>query len=118
MAEEIEDGKYSAVMMEDNNKHRYYLVRWASDVAQEDTDEWAIGEIVCEATYLNPVGREWIWYTPGDDCVTVRVQHVVAVDLVLQKLSAVVKLLSTCNHRNALSSIYDDSHLTILDEIN
>jgi hypothetical protein len=26
MAEGIEDGKYSTVMMEDNNMHEYYLV--------------------------------------------------------------------------------------------
>jgi hypothetical protein len=124
MAEDIEEGEYGAVMTEDNNTHGYYLVRWASETyaAQEDTDEWAIGELVVDATYLNPVGRARNWYTPGDDRVTIRVQHVVAAALVLEQPSDEVKLPSNCNRRDALSKgarrLSDDSHLTILDEIN
>jgi hypothetical protein len=124
MAEEIEDGKYGAVMTEDDNTHGYYLVRWASETyaAQEDTDEWASGELVCDAAYLNPVGRARNWYTPGDDRVTIRVQHVVAAALVLEEPSDAVKLPSTCNRKDALSKgakrLSDDCHLTILDEIN
>jgi hypothetical protein len=124
MAEYIEEGEYGAVMTEDINAHGYYLVRWASETyaAQEDTDEWAIGELVVDATYLNPVGRARNWYTPGDDRVTIRVQHVVAAALVLEQPSDEVKLPSNCNRRDALSKgarrLSDDSHLTILDEIN
>jgi hypothetical protein len=124
MAEEIEDGKYGAVMTQDNITHGYYLVRWASETyaAQEDTDEWASGELVCDAAYLNPVGRARNWYTPGDDRETIRVQHVVAANLELVEPSDAVKLPSTCNRRDALSKgarrLLDDCHLTILDEIN
>jgi hypothetical protein len=100
MAEVIEEGNFGAVMTEDVNTHGYYLVCWesATYTVQEDTDEWAIGELVCDGTcYLNPVGRARNWYTPGDDRVTVQVQHAVAADILLEKPSASVKLPSTCN---------------------
>jgi hypothetical protein len=124
MAEAIQEGSYGAVMTEDEDTHGYYIVRWASVpfASQEDTDEWMIGELICDATYHNPVGRARNWYTAGDDCVTIRVQHVVAADLELQKPSNQIKLPSTCNRREALNKkatrLSDDSHLRILDEIN
>jgi hypothetical protein len=55
-------------MTEDDNTHGYYLVCWVSETyaAKEDTDEWAIGELVCDGTYFNPVGRARNWYTPDN----------------------------------------------------
>jgi hypothetical protein len=124
MAKVIEEGNFGAVMTEDtNNTHGYYLVCWEPETyaAQEDTDEWAIGELVCDGTYLNPVGRARNWYIPGDGHVTVRVQHTVAADILLEKPSASVKLPSNCNQRDALSKgtrrLSYDSQLTIIDEI-
>ncbi len=64
MADEIEEGHYGAVMTEDKNTHGYYA-------SQEDTDEWMIGELICDGTYLNPVGRARNWYTPGNEQVTI-----------------------------------------------
>ena len=124
MAEAIEEGNVGAVMTEDENTHGYYLVRWVSEpyTSQEETDEWTIGELVCDGSYLNPVGRARNWYTADNDVVTIRVQHVVAACLDLQKPSDEVKLPSTCNRseatRKGATRLSDDSHLKILDEIN
>jgi hypothetical protein len=123
MAETIKEKNYGAVMTEDDNTNGYYLVRWASEpyASQEVTDEWAIGELVCDGTYLNPVGRARNWYTQGEDSVTLRVQHVVAANLQLEKPSDQVRLPSACNRTEALKKgatrLSDDSHMTILDEI-
>jgi hypothetical protein len=123
MAETIKEQNYGAVMTEDDNTNGYYLVRWASEpyASQEVTDEWAIGELVCDGTYLNPVGRARNWYTQGEDSVTLRVQHVVAANLQLEKPSDQVRLRSACNRTEALKKgatrLSDDSHMTILDEI-
>ena len=78
MVETIKQKDYGAVMTEDNNINGYYLVRWASKpyTSQEDMDEWAVGELVVHATYLNPVGRSRNWYTQGKDIMILRVQHV------------------------------------------
>jgi hypothetical protein len=124
MAEAIEEGNSGAVITEDDDTHGYYLICWTSKpyAAQEDTDDWAIGELVCDGTYLNPVGGARNWYTPDNKRVTIRVQHVVAAYLELVKPSKTVKLPSSCNRKEALSKgakrLSDDSHLRILDEIN
>jgi hypothetical protein len=89
MAETIKERNYGIVMSEDNNTHRYYVVHWASEpyASQEDMDEWTIGELVCDGTYLNPVGSARNWYTQGEESVTIQVQHFAAANLELLKPS-------------------------------
>jgi hypothetical protein len=89
MAETIKEGNYGAVITEDNNTHGYYVVHWASELfaSQEDTDKSTVGELVCDGTCLNPVGRARNWYTQGEESVTIQVQHVVAANLELLKPS-------------------------------
>jgi hypothetical protein len=67
MAEAIESSGYGAVMTEDKAIHGYYLVQWTSMpyTLQEETDEFKVGEHICDATYLNPVGQARNWYMPG-----------------------------------------------------
>jgi hypothetical protein len=84
-------------------------------------DEWTIGELVCDGTYLNPVGSARNWYTQGEESVTIQVQHFVAANLELLKPSDQVRLPSACNgeqaFRKGATQLSDDSHMTILDEI-
>jgi hypothetical protein len=58
MAKEIESSSYGAVVIEDEATHRYYLVQWTSVpcTLQEEMDEFQEGKLVCDGTYLNPVG--------------------------------------------------------------
>ena len=88
-------------------------------------DEFQEGELVCDATYCNPVGRARNWYTPGTTAVEnalIRIQTVVVGSLALLEPSATVKLPRTCNRREAIKKgalqLSDASHKEILDEIN
>jgi hypothetical protein len=126
MAEQIECNNYGAVMTEDEATHGYYLVEWTSEpyALQEETDEFREGELVCDATYLDPVGRARNWYTPGTSTgvTLIRIQHVVAGDVKLLSPSPTVKLPRTCNRQEAIRKkavrLSDSSHEEILDEIN
>ena len=88
-------------------------------------DEFQEGELVCHATYCNPVGRARNWYTPGttaEENALIRIQTVVVGSLDLLEPSEMVKLPRTCNRREALKKgalrLSDSSHEKILDEIN
>jgi hypothetical protein len=125
MAEQIEWSNYGAVMTEDEATHGYYLVEWTSEphALQEETDEFWEGELVCDATYLDPVGRARNWYTPGTStCVMlIRIQHVVSGDVELLTPSPTVKLPRTCNRQEAIRKkavrLSDSTHEEILKEI-
>jgi hypothetical protein len=94
MAESVECDRYGAVMTEDEATHGYYIVQWTfvPYMLQEATYEFQEGELVCDATYLNPVGRAKNWYTPGTSMgeMLIRIQHVVAGDVELRAPSPTV----------------------------
>jgi hypothetical protein len=119
VGEEIIQGGYGAVLTEDEETHGYYVVTWTSD-PYTSQDENA--ELVCDAKFLNPVGRAPLWYTPSSINTVFLLQHVVAGNLVLLEPSSIVALPNTCNRREATSKkakrLSDESHEEILDEIN
>ncbi len=119
MAEAIESQGYGAVMTEDKANHGYYIVQWTlvPYMLQEEMNEFQEGELVCDATYCNPVGRARNWYTPGTTNVEktlIRIQTVVVGNLELLEPSATVKLPRTCNQCEAIKKgalrLSDASH--------
>jgi hypothetical protein len=83
----MSEGGFGAVMTEDESTHGYYAVKWTSNpcTLQEDQDDGiSAGDLVCEAKYLNPVGRARLWYTESEEAALVRLQH--AVDGNLKKI--------------------------------
>ena len=113
-------------MTEDEATHGYYIVQWTlvPYTLQEEIDEFQEGELVCDATYCNPVGRARNWYTPGttpEENALIRIQTVVVGSLDLLEPSEMVKLPQTCNRRKATKKgvlrLSDSSHEEILDEI-
>jgi hypothetical protein len=87
-----------------------------------DSDESQAGELVCEATYLNPVKRAPYWYTPSDIATVVRLQHVVGADLEMNQPLPLIKLPSNCKRKDALRKgamrLSENYHELLLDEIN
>ena len=71
MAESISIGGFGAVMTEDESTNGYHVVKWTNIpfTYQEDLDRIPAGELVslCQAKYLNPVGRARLWYTESTD---------------------------------------------------
>jgi hypothetical protein len=124
MAEAIFEKGFGAIMTEDEQTHGYYLIQWCGlpYTLQEDSDESQAGELVCEATYLNPVERAPYWYTPSDIATVVRLQHVVGADLEMNQPSPSIKLPSNCKREDALRKgamrLSEYSHELLLDEIN
>jgi hypothetical protein len=94
-------------MTEDKATHRYCIVQWTSMpyTLQEETDEFQEVKLVCDATYLNPIGCTRNWYTPGTGTVEtnlIQIQHVVIGDIQLLQPSAMVKLPQTCNQHEEI----------------
>ena len=124
VAESISVGGFGAVMTEDESTNGYYIVKWTATpfTYQEDSDGITAGDLVCQAEYLNPVGRARLWYTESGEEVLVRLQHAVEGDLELVGESNGCRLPRTCNIAEAQGKgakrISDLSHERILDEIN
>ena len=69
MAESVECDRYGAVMTEDKATQGYYSIVWWHSMPytlQEELDEFQEGKLVCDATYLDPVGQARNWYTSGN----------------------------------------------------
>jgi hypothetical protein len=125
IAESISEGGFGAVMTEDESTHGYYVVNWTSNpyTLQVDQDDgYSAGDLVCEANYLNPVGRARLWYTESEEVALVRLQHTVDGNLHLIGESNSCRLPRTCNvswaREKGAKRIADLSHERILDEIN
>ena len=105
-------------------KQEMDLIQWCGlpYTSQEESDEIQAGELVCEATYLNPVERAPYWYTPSDIATVVRLQHVVGADLEMNQPSPLIKLPSNCKRKDALRKgamrLSENYHELLLDEIN
>ena len=132
MAERVSEGGIGVFQTEDPDTDGYYLVKWTTYpyTLQEDTllKEYdppqlvKAGELVCEGTYLNQVGRARQWYTPSALFTTVRMQQVIAPCLALLPISTQNKLPNTCNKKEAkkygAKRISNEDHDMLLDEIN
>jgi hypothetical protein len=130
MAEGIEEGKIGAFSTEDEETSGYYIVEWTSEAytLQEDTAltefdpplQLQAGELVVDATYLNPVPRAPLWYTRSQLNTTVRVKQVLAVNLNMLDISDDNKVPRGCNKREVErlkgKRLHDADHEEILDE--
>ena len=76
-------------MMKNYNKtHGCNIVKWDRPLheLQEDTDIFQAGDVVCNATYLNPIQQEHQWYTQITIKNVVRAQYVLAEKLTSKNL--------------------------------
>ena len=94
-------------MIDENKTHGYYIVKCDRPLQQlqEDTYIFQAGDIVCNATYLNQIQQSHIWYTQITIKTAVRVQHVLAEKLDLQKLSTSIQLPNNFNHRETVQKM-------------
>ena len=63
-----------------------------------------VGEIVCDAVFLNPIHNAKYWYTPmitGDDDVTVRLKQVLLLNITMIKIDKINILPKRCNKKEA-----------------
>ena len=88
-------------MIDDNKTHGCYIVNWGRtpQKLQEDTDIFQAVDVVCGATYLNPIQKAHHWYTQINIKTVLRVHDVIAANIDLQKPSLSIKLTNTCNRR-------------------
>ena len=93
IAREIDVGKYGAVVTSDEDADGYYLVKWTSTPY---TDQES-GQLVCDANYLNRVGRAPKWYTGSDLSDKHVLQHVVLGDVTMEEISGTNPLPNTCD---------------------
>jgi hypothetical protein len=73
MAKSISIGGFGAVMTDNESTNGYYIVKQTNTpfTYQEDSDGIPAGNLVCQAEYLNLVGRAWLWYTESTKNVLV-----------------------------------------------
>ena len=93
------ENRYGKIMADDKKTHVYYIVKWDRPLHkfQEDTDIFQAGDLICNATYLDPIQQAHHWYTQNTIKTVVHVQHVLAENLDLQKPSLSIKIPNTCN---------------------
>ena len=110
-------GQYGAFMTDDAAADGYYVVRWTS--APYLLEE---GDRVCDGIYFNKVPGASGWYTPSTPGikVVVRMQHVVAPDLLLEPVSASNTLPNTCAKQKARDlgavRVSDHDHDVLMEE--
>ena len=73
-------------MKHDKKTYEYYIVKWyiPPHELQEDTDIFQVGDVVCNATYLNSIRQTHHWYTQNTIKNIVRVQNILAENIDLQ----------------------------------
>jgi len=119
MAAQVVVGKHGAFTTTDEEADGYYVVEWLSPPYLQGG---AGGDMVCDAVYYNKVLRAKGWYTrstPGIK-VVVRMQHVVAANLLLEAIDESNKLPNACNKKHAAQlgamRISDHDHEVIMEE--
>jgi hypothetical protein len=127
---EIRIGKTGAFATEDPKFDGYYLVKWVSKpcvleepmtlAEYEPPIHLPIGELVCNAIYLDWIPGAKRWWYETELLVTVRLQQVLMADLTLLPMSAQNKpggasrRLVTEQHAKKLNV---EDHLRLIDEI-
>ena len=92
---QIVEGEVGVYGTSADDTRGYYVVVWRGEPynLQEETNGMAIGTLVADADYFNPVDRAPGWYTPSPGNTTVvDVAHVLRTGLVLLPLSDTNKL--------------------------
>jgi hypothetical protein len=124
MADKVTVGAYGAFSTADDRYEGYFLVKWTSapytlqeDALCHDYDpptRIPKGELVCEASYFEKLGRARQWYLLTDLKVTLRMKYVLSSDLDLLPISQTNKLPNTCNKQSATTGgaqrISDEQH--------
>jgi hypothetical protein len=127
---EIGAGKTGAFATEDQEFEGYYLVEWVSEprvldepmtlAEYEPPIHLPIGELVCNAIYLDRIPGAKRWWYRTDILVTVRLQQVLIGDLnllpqtPLNKPGGASRRLVTAHQAKKLS---EEDHLRLADEI-
>ena len=136
-AEDIADGGYGVVLVDDDTDYDYYPVIWEGEpyqitedgphnvVGEADPLHLRKGEWVCEYNYMNKIDGAPQWYTPCIPPVRgfARMQHVLAPNLILSPISEDCPLPSNmeaarkreCAEKGALK-ISDDNHDSLMEE--
>ena len=110
-------------MTEDNKTHEYYIVKLdrPPHKFQEDTDIFRAGDVVYNATYLNPIKQAHNCYTQTTIKTVVHVQQVLAANIYLKKPSSSITPPNTYNFRATVqkgaTKFPDCLHKGLLDEI-
>ena len=69
--------------------------------------------LVFNATYLNPIQQAHHWHTQRTIKTFVRVQHVIAENIALQKSSLSIKLPNNCNYRETVQKRVNEVALSL-----
>ena len=84
MSSLIKIGDTAAYNVDDDNADGFYIVKWDTEPYVDD----ATGQLVCDAHYYDNPPRCRSVYCLVDLPVTVRVQHVMATNIVMEKSQA------------------------------
>jgi hypothetical protein len=127
---EIRAGKTGAFATEDQDFDGYYLVEWVREprVLEEPMtlDEYdppihlPIGELVCDAIYLERIPGAKTWWYKTELAVTVRLQQVLMTDLKLLPMSQQNKPGSASRRlvtEQQAKKLTEEGHLRLVDEI-
>ena len=96
MSSLIKIGDTAAYNVDDENADGFYIVKWDTEPYVDDTT----GQLMCDAHYYDNPPRCRSVYCLVDLPVTVRVQHVMATNIVMEKITDTKKLPKMHKTRN------------------